>query len=242
MKWFGASHLLGLAGILASCLAVAWLGRQSAAWSKKLDRVLRLQLILYIAIAYAWRWKSLSLATCLPLHLCDIILLGAVYLLSGRRHQLTYECINLWSWAGSIWALITPDLPNDFPHYRYFEFFWGHGLIFVVLAHLESGQGYRLRPRSWTGAAWGLWLWTLLVGALDYAFGWNYGYLLYKPAAGSVLDCLGPWPLYILVANLLAMGIFKAICRVRTGEARAASSGSNRGASSRPDPLHGPVG
>lgn len=213
MQWFGLSHLLGLAGIVASCLIVARLG---PAWRSRLDRFLLANLVLYIIIAYTWRWKSMTLATCLPLHLCDFILLGAVVLLAGRRSQLGFECIYLWAWSGSIWALITPDLPHDFPHYRYFEFFWGHGLIFVVLAHLEYGQGYRLHPGSWKGAGMGLWSWTLVVGALDLAFGWNYGYLMERPPGGSILDYFGPWPVYIVVANMLALGLYLLICRVRS--------------------------
>jgi hypothetical integral membrane protein (TIGR02206 family) len=234
VQWFGLSHLIGLAGIALSCLIVARLGRSHPRWCPRLDRFLRAQLITYIVIAYAWRWTSLSLATCLPLHLCDFILIGAVYLLSRKHSQLVFECIYLWSWSGSIWALITPDLSHDFPHYRYFEFFWGHGLIFVVLAHLESGQGYRLHADSWKRAAWGLLLWTLSVGALDLTFGWNYGYLLCKPPGGSPLDYFGPWPLYIAVANLLALLIFRLICRVRVPT--AASSGSNPRASARSTP------
>lgn len=168
-----------------------------------------------MVIAYAWRWSHLSWGTCLPLHLCDFILFGATALLLGRRSQITFEAINLLSWTSSIWALVTPDLPNDFPHYRYFEFFWGHGLIFVVLAHLEHGQGYRLNRGSWIGAAKGLQAWILLVGGLDYAFGWNYGYLLLKPPAGSPLDYLGPWPFYVLVADALVIAACWLICRLR---------------------------
>lgn len=213
MQWFGLSHLIGLAGVVVSCLVVARLG---ANWRTRLDRFLLINLLVYIVIAYAWRWKSMTLATCLPLHLCDFILLGAVYLLSGRRSQRVFECIFLWSWSGSSWALLTPDLPHDFPHYRYFEFFWGHGLIFVVLAHLEHGQGYRLQVGSWKGAALGLWIWTLLVGALDLTFGWNYGYLLFRPPGGSVLDYFGPWPIYIVVANTLALLMFMAVCKLHS--------------------------
>ncbi len=209
MTWFGTTHLAGLAGIWLSCLLLKRLGIQSR---RAVDRFLLLNLIAYMVIAYSWRWSQLSLATCLPLHLCDFILFGACYLLCERRSQTTFECIHLLSWTSSIWALITPDLPNDFPHYRYFEFFWGHGLIFVVLAHLQGGQGYRLTRNSWKGAAWGLQLWIVLVGALDYLFGWNYGYLMLKPPAGSPLDYLGPWPFYVLVADGLVVGLCWLAC------------------------------
>lgn len=211
MTWFGATHLAGLAGIWLACLLLKRWGMQSR---RAVDRFLLLNLVAYMVIAYSWRWSQLSLATCLPLHLCDFILFGACYLLCERRSQTTFECIHLLSWTSSIWALITPDLPNDFPHYRYFEFFWGHGLIFVVLAHLQGGQGYRLTRNSWKGAAWGLQLWIALVGALDTLFGWNYGYLMLKPPAGSPLDYLGPWPFYVLVADALVVGLCWLACRL----------------------------
>ncbi len=213
MPWFGLSHWLGLALVVLLCLGV---GRAPAGWRQAMSRILLFNLLIYIVIAYATRWTHLNLATCLPLHLCDFILLGALVLLAGWRRSSCYECICLWSWSGSIWALITPDLPFDFPHYRYFEFFWGHGLIFVILAHLEGNCGYVLRPDSWKRAALGLQFWVFGVGLLDYCFGWNYGYLLYKPPAGSPLDYLGPWPLYILWADLLAVAFFYWLCRWRS--------------------------
>jgi uncharacterized membrane protein YwaF len=36
--------------------------------------------------------------------------------------------------------------------------------------------------------------------AFDVAFDVNYGYLRDKPGSGSLLDPLGPWPVYVLVA------------------------------------------
>lgn len=212
MNWFGTTHWMGVLAVVGSCLLV---GRAPQAWRQWLDRALLINLWVYVIVAYAARWASLSLATCLPLHLCDFILMGAIWLLSRpHRRQWLYDCLFLWSWIGSVWALITPDLPFDFPHYRYFEFFWGHGLIFVVLAHLAGGHGYGLQPDSWKRAAWGLQAWILGVGGLDYAFGWNYGYLMSRPPAGSPLDLLGPWPLYIVVADLGAVLAFWGMSRV----------------------------
>lgn len=218
MPWFSASHWLGLATIALVCALTFAVGRRYSKQGPWLNRLLVFNLVVYIVIAYAVRWHDLSWATCLPLHLCDLILVGGIYLLLGRgqsaRRQVAYDCLTLWSWSGSIWALITPDLPVDFPHYRYFEFFWGHGLIFVVMAHLHGWHRLSLTASSWKRAAWALQVWLFVVGALDYAFGWNYGYLLYKPPGGSPLDYFGPWPIYVLIANAVSVLIFWSICAV----------------------------
>lgn len=223
MPWFGASHLLGLSLIALSCAFTFSVGRSSLRGGLWLNRLLLGNLLIYIVVAYATRWQDLAWATSLPLHLCDFILLAGLLLLWGRGRsrfrQLAYDCLTLWSWSGSIWALITPDLPHDFPHYRYFEFFWGHGLIFVVMAQLHGWHRLSLDVSSWKRAAAGLQVWLLSVGGLDYLFGWNYGYLMRKPPAGSPLDFFGPWPVYILVADLISVALFWLICRTFCGGA-----------------------
>jgi uncharacterized membrane protein YwaF len=51
-------------------------------------------------------------------------------------------------------------------------------------------------------------VYVLVIGALDFALGWNYGYLARKPASSTALDYLGPWPWYLVVGWSLAFGLF----------------------------------
>ncbi len=46
--------------------------------------------------------------------------------------------------------------------------------------------------------------WGFAAGLLDFAFGWNYGYLCSKPASSSLMDYLGPWPFYLLGLEVLS--------------------------------------
>jgi uncharacterized membrane protein YwaF len=47
-----------------------------------------------------------------------------------------------------------------------------------------------------------------IAGAANMITGGNYMYLRAKPAQASLLDQMGPWPLYIVTAALLALVLF----------------------------------
>jgi uncharacterized membrane protein YwaF len=60
--------------------------------------------------------------------------------------------------------------------------------------------------------------------------GTNYGYLNRKPAVGTVLDLVGPWPGYVVVEVVVVAGVWALMtwpwARVR-GDAPRHSSGSS---------------
>jgi hypothetical integral membrane protein (TIGR02206 family) len=47
-----------------------------------------------------------------------------------------------------------------------------------------------------------------MVGAFNALLGTNYMYLCRKPGGGSLLDLLGPWPLYLVGGAAAALAMF----------------------------------
>src|SRR6266705_3531888 len=147
------------------------------------------------------------LASALPLQLCDAAIFVAAAALLLRR-PLLIEITYFWGLAGTIQALLTPDLPQHFPSYPYFQYYIAHGG--VVAASLILVVGMRLQPRrlAMVQVAFITVAYAAVVGAVDAIAGANYMYLRAKPPSPTLLDVLGPWPWYILVAGLIGFALF----------------------------------
>ena len=90
----------------------------------------------------------------------------------------------------------------------FLSYFALHGAVVVAAILVVWGLGRS--PRS--GAVWRALLITnayaALVGVVNLVFGTNFLFLCAKPEGRTLLDWFGPWPVYILVAEFVALGLF----------------------------------
>jgi hypothetical integral membrane protein (TIGR02206 family) len=143
----------------------------------------------------------------LPLQLCDVTLWTsalACLTLSPALVELAYFA----GLAGAGMALLTPDLWSPCPSYPAIYFFVAHGAIVAACAVLVFGRIAPLR-RGAPWRAFGLLLgYAALIGAFNQVFGTNYMYLCFKPKNASLLDALGPWPVYLVCGGAVALALF----------------------------------
>jgi hypothetical integral membrane protein (TIGR02206 family) len=192
---------------LSAVLLVVAARRWPGTWLRVLAVVLVVDEVSWWVFVAAGGVPGSELAYSLPLQLCDVAVFVAAAALWTRR-QLPVEVTYFWGLAGTVQALLTPDLPEHFPSYPYFQYYLAHGG--VVCAALLLVVGMRRHPRPWA-AVWVMALtiaYAALVGAIDAVTGANYMYLREKPSAPTLLDLLGPWPLYILAGTGLAVILF----------------------------------
>lgn len=203
-------HLVTLALLaLLGCLVVwaarrlvparrAWIG-----WS------LAVVLCAYAVVTYIQKGLAheLSFDYALPLEFCHWVLIACVLTLL-HSNQTASEIAYFWGSAGTLQATLTPDIGLGFPSWEYVQFFWSHGTILLAIAFILGGQGFKPRKGSPLRMLLALNIWAATVGALDWHFQWNYGYLCRKPAEPSLLDYLGPWPWYLLSGEGIAFATF----------------------------------
>lgn len=203
---FSAFHLAIVAAVPAA-------GAALAAWARVrpgASRPIRLALAGAIA-AYELAWYGYTVAAGwfrpphgLPLDLCDVVLWLTVYALVTLR-PWALDLVFYFGLAGSGMAILTPDVGAPFPSVPALAFFLAHGGVVAAILFLVLSGKLRPRPGSWWRAlAWGN-AYAAAVFVFDLFFGTNYMYLREKPSAPSLLDWLGPWPWYILGAEVVAV-------------------------------------
>jgi hypothetical integral membrane protein (TIGR02206 family) len=208
---YGPSHLVVLAIFVIGAALLVWIGRrQTESQAPLIGRVLAVLLLAVFAAAMAYKFARPTMGTSVPLQLCDLAELVAAYALWSQRHwafSLTY----FWGLVLSSQALITPDIGTpeegapDFPHHLFVTFFALHVLVVWSAIYLTWGRGMRPTWRSYRFAVTATLVWAAFTFTFNTIAKTNYGYLNAKPPTASVLDALGPWPVYVLVETTIVI-------------------------------------
>lgn len=138
----------------------------------------------------------------IPLELCSVSLVLSVILLLTRKKTI-YEILLFTALLGASQAIFTPLLNFDFPHFRFFHFFYTHLMEIWVVFYFTWVVGYR--PTIWSVIKLFIFLNVIMpiIMLINKIVDGNYMFLSHKPKSPSLLDLLGPYPWYILSLEFL---------------------------------------
>jgi hypothetical integral membrane protein (TIGR02206 family) len=232
---FGVDHLVALALTAAAVAGAARLARRRSP-----ARLLRYGLALLLLsldafqIGMGIRGGWLTLDRVLPLQLCDLAVFLAAYALVTLDRRAS-ELLYFWAGSASVLAMLTPELRQGFPRWEFLVFFGLHGLVVVAAATLTFGLGLPPRPGAANRAFVLTAAYAVVVFAVNAVLGTNFMYLAHKPATPTLLDGLGPWPLYLVSGATVAYVLFRLLALPFRGSGPGgASKGEATGRKKRP--------
>lgn len=155
----------------------------------------------------------------LPLHLCRVsalILPFVVY----YRSRFWIVVLYFWNLTGTLFALVTPELKEGFPHWSYLCYFFLHAGLIVCILYIITAFKIRIGWKDYRNVFITTLAYGLLTIPLNFLFKSNYMYTVGKPPVATLLDSLGEWPIYliwclllVLVLNLILMVPFLILRR-----------------------------
>lgn len=212
MEWFGGSYkefdfnvfsashftILSIFIIVAVFLFLYRDTFKGEQW-RKAEVGIAISLILIEVTYHLWMIVNGSWAVshAIPLELCSISLILTVLLLLSKK-KIFFEVLLFTAILGATQALLSPSLNYDFPHFRFFHFFYSHLMVVWVPLYFTWVKGYR--PTIWSVVKLFVFLNGImpLVILINKFVNGNYMFLSHKPERASLLDVLGPYPWYIL--------------------------------------------
>jgi hypothetical integral membrane protein (TIGR02206 family) len=206
---YGPSHWGTLAVFAIGATLVVWIGRrQTDSQARSFGRTLgALTAIIYAAVL-CYSLFPPGLQWSVPLHLTDLATAAAAYALWSQR-QWAFALTYYWGLVLSVQALISPALQGpDFPGLQFFGFWAIHLLVVWAAIYLTWGRRMRPQWRSYRIVVMVTVVWAAITFTFNRAAGTNYGFLNGKPTTASLLDVMGPWPVYLLVAAALVFSVW----------------------------------
>jgi hypothetical integral membrane protein (TIGR02206 family) len=202
---FSVSHFIIIAllfiGSTVIYLNIEKLGDRK--W-RKAEVAIGISLIIIEVSYHFWMYVNnmWNVSHAIPLELCSISLILSVLLLLTRK-KIIYEILLFTALLGASQAIFTPFLNFDFPHFRFFHFFYTHLMTIWVVFYFTWVIGYR--PTIWSVIKLFVFLNVLLpvIMLINKAVDGNYMFLSHKPKSPSLLNILGPYPWYIVSMEFL---------------------------------------
>lgn len=236
MEWFGrsyknfdfemfsASHFIIITLLLigAFCLYFFRIQLNKQNW-RIAEIVFAISLVLIEVTYHIWMYINggWNVSHAIPLELCSISLILTVILLLTKK-KIVYEILLFTALLGASQAIFTPLVNYDFPHFRFFHFFYTHLMTIWVALYFTWIKGFR--PTIWSVFKLFVFLNVLMpiIMFINKLVDGNYMFLSHKPKSPSLLDVLGPYPWYIfslegllIILSLIVWLIFREKSRKR---------------------------
>lgn len=208
---FSGEHFITLAaGFLVVGLLIACAKRSEKNQRLTTAFLTFCNLVSFPFALFAWRHYPHSLDNNLPFHLCDLAAIVAGFALVTRKPvllTLTY----FWGLAATTQALITPALEIGAPELPFIHFFFQHFAIVATALYIPLVLNWKPMQPWWKSPLIVLGISICYQGVallINSILKTNFAFASHVPENPSLIDHLGPWPIYLFSMQGLALVFF----------------------------------
>lgn len=207
---FSMPHIVALLIVLFLIVMVYINRKKMAVYEKQWRIVIGVfivfqEVVLHINRVFMGVW---TIEESLPLHMCSLSVFLIAYMYATRSYKM-FEVMYFWGIAGALQAILTPNLDHyGPPHFRFYQFFVGHGTIMIATFFMIFVVGFLPTFKSLFKAMLFTNAILPIIGVINWLTGGNYFFIARVPETKSIIDMMGPWPYYILVLELVAFVMF----------------------------------
>ncbi len=143
----------------------------------------------------------------LPLHLCRVVafMLPAVM---WTQNRLWIGVLYFFIVGGTLQAVITPELSDGPDSIHYYLYWLVHAWMVGIPIYAIISYKIHIKWQDFWRAVIYINGYLIIAHIINYILGSNYFYTMRKPPVESILDMLGPWPIYIFIVELIAVFLF----------------------------------
>ncbi|HUR29921.1 MAG TPA: TIGR02206 family membrane protein [Saprospiraceae bacterium] len=143
----------------------------------------------------------------LPLFLCDVVVIILPFVI-WKKNRKWLGILYFWVMAGTLQALLTPELKEGFPSFEFFRYFIMHAGIVTAVIYSIVVWKIKIEWRDFFNAFLYVQFYIVSIHIINMIFGFNYSYTMKKPLNPTILDFMGEWPWYLLSGELLMIILF----------------------------------
>ena len=208
---YTSQHYLPLVVVFLSGMVLIYLGIRAKDQDSKKQMLFYISLIPFFGAFLLYPMSmiegDLNIIEDLPFHLCRFLALTAPFvILKNKRFWI--GIFYFWIMVGTLNANITPDIEYGYPNWRFFAYWMMHGFLLIIPVYYIMVLNIRINWRDFFNAYWMMNVFLLFTLIINLILGSNYMYTRAKPPVASLLDILGPWPIYLISGQVLVLVLF----------------------------------
>jgi len=141
----------------------------------------------------------------LPFHLCSIAMTFAIYLLF-TNNKTVYSFVLLTGVLGSVISLVSPVIGYDAMYYRYYQFFFAHGILLITPLYYLLVHGWLPSKKEVLAGYIILQILAKFMLLFNYVMGTDFMFMFLDPSKIEkfpTITYIGGIPFYLLVAEIV---------------------------------------